>query len=269
MRSRFGVRFARFIAIAVIAAAGFDAQRRQRRHGRAGHERRHGPEAARPEPVALVHGRRLRDLPDPVRAPRRASTSTSQPAPGFADEWSSSEDLMTHTFHIREGMLWSDGQPATCADAEYTYNFVLEAVASDRGYVGSGYLEPYLTNTGLESVECDGPNTLIAHTAAPVDAADRRLHPDPAEARLVAVLDGRRSAARTTRTSSPTSRRSSAPARTSRPSWEPGSVHPHGAQPELLGRAGRRRTRSSSRCSPDLTPWSRPSRTVSSTTSAA
>jgi ABC-type transport system substrate-binding protein len=75
-----------------------------------------------------------------------------EPVPGFADTWESSADGLTHTFHIREGMLWSDGEPATCEDARWTYDFVLKVVASDRGFVGSGYLEPYLTNTGLKSV---------------------------------------------------------------------------------------------------------------------
>ena len=59
-----------------------------------------------------------------------------KPTPGFADQWSDSTDQMTHTFHIREGMKWSDGQPATCEDARYTYQFVLDAVASKQGYVG-------------------------------------------------------------------------------------------------------------------------------------
>jgi peptide/nickel transport system substrate-binding protein len=89
-----------------------------------------------------------------------------EPVAGFADEWSSSEDGLTHTFHIREGMLWSDGTPATCEDARWTYDFVLKAVATDRGYVGSGYLEPYLTNTGLESVTCEDDN-LVAKTEFP------------------------------------------------------------------------------------------------------
>ena len=38
-------------------------------------------------------------------------------APGFAESWESSTDKLTHTFHIRSNMLWSDGEPATCADA--------------------------------------------------------------------------------------------------------------------------------------------------------
>jgi peptide/nickel transport system substrate-binding protein len=89
------------------------------------------------------------------------------PTPGFADRWESSTDKMTHTFHIREGMSWSDGEPATCEDARWTYQFVLDVVASETGYVGSGYLEPYLTNAGLQAVTCSDPQTLVVTTEFP------------------------------------------------------------------------------------------------------
>lgn len=89
------------------------------------------------------------------------------PVPGFADEWSSSADKMTHTFHIREGMKWSDGEPATCEDARWTYQFVYDTWNSEAGYVGSGYLEPYVMNAGLASVECTDPQTLVAKTEFP------------------------------------------------------------------------------------------------------
>jgi peptide/nickel transport system substrate-binding protein len=90
-----------------------------------------------------------------------------EPVPGFADKWESSADKMTHTFHIREGMVWSDGEPATCEDARWTYQFVLDAVASETGYVGSGYLEPYLMNAGLKTVTCTDPQTLVVTTEFP------------------------------------------------------------------------------------------------------
>jgi peptide/nickel transport system substrate-binding protein len=167
MRSRLGVRLAQFIAIGVIAAAGLM------------------PSVATAQTDELVLNvgtdQKLRVL-NPwfsitvadyeifqIQYELLVSFDINlQPTEGFADEWSSSDDGLTHTFHIREGMLWSDGEPATCADVEYTFNFVLEAVASDRGFVGSGYLEPYLTNTGLESVECSADDlTLTAHTSHP------------------------------------------------------------------------------------------------------
>ncbi len=85
--------------------------------------------------------------------------------PGYADTWSASADKKTHTFHVRDGMKWSDGEPATCDDALYTFQLVLDAVEK-LGYLGSGYLDPYLTNTGLESVKCEGSN-FIATTKFP------------------------------------------------------------------------------------------------------
>jgi peptide/nickel transport system substrate-binding protein len=88
------------------------------------------------------------------------------PTPAFADSWEESADKLTHTFHIREGMKWSDGEPATCEDARYTYQLVLDAAASETGYLGSGYLDPYLTNAGLKSVACEA-GSLVATTEFP------------------------------------------------------------------------------------------------------
>jgi len=90
-----------------------------------------------------------------------------EPAPGFAESWSSSEDGMTHTFKIREGMTWSDGEPATSEDARWTYQLVLDAVASEAGGLGSFYLEPYLTNAGLKAVTAPDPLTLVVETEFP------------------------------------------------------------------------------------------------------
>ena len=73
---------------------------------------------------------------------------------------------MTHTFHIRDGMTWSDGEPATCEDARWTYQLVLDSLETEYGGLGSYYLEPYLTNAGLESVACEG-NSLVATTSFP------------------------------------------------------------------------------------------------------
>ena len=74
---------------------------------------------------------------------------------------------MTHTFKIRPDMKWSDGEPATSEDARYTYQLVLDGVASERGYIGSGYLEPYLTNAGIKTVTAPDPLTLVVTTEFP------------------------------------------------------------------------------------------------------
>jgi peptide/nickel transport system substrate-binding protein len=87
-----------------------------------------------------------------------------EPVPGFAESWTQSADGNTWTFKIRPGMKWSDGQPATSEDARWTYQTVLDGVASERGYLGQGYLEGYLTNAGVSKVEAPDPETLVVTT---------------------------------------------------------------------------------------------------------
>lgn len=40
--------------------------------------------------------------------------------PGLAESWDVSDDGLTVTYHLREGLLWSDGEPLTSADIVYT-----------------------------------------------------------------------------------------------------------------------------------------------------
>lgn len=46
--------------------------------------------------------------------------------PGLAEEWTVSDDGLTWTFDLREGVEWSDGEPLTAHDVAYTVNRVLE-----------------------------------------------------------------------------------------------------------------------------------------------
>lgn len=92
-----------------------------------------------------------------------------EPAPGFADKWEASADGLTWTFHIRDGMKWSDGTPATSADALYTYQLILDATAksdasADGYYLGAGYIEGYVTNAGVSAVAAPDPQTLVVTT---------------------------------------------------------------------------------------------------------
>ena len=43
--------------------------------------------------------------------------------PGGAESWEGSEDGMTWTFKIREGNVWSDGNPVTAADWVKTFQY--------------------------------------------------------------------------------------------------------------------------------------------------
>lgn len=52
----------------------------------------------------------------------RINGVTSRPEPNLAKSWDISEDSLTWTFHIREGVLWSDSIPFSAYDIEFTFN---------------------------------------------------------------------------------------------------------------------------------------------------
>jgi peptide/nickel transport system substrate-binding protein len=54
------------------------------------------------------------------------SMEDMSPEPGLATAWETSDDGLTWTFDIREGVMWSDGEPLTAADIAYTYNRILD-----------------------------------------------------------------------------------------------------------------------------------------------
>jgi len=86
------------------------------------------------------------------------------PAPGFAASWDVSADGLTYTFHLRPGMLWSDGQPATSADVVFTLNYVLK---NPKPPLGLGYLDPYLTDAGITNVTAPDAATVVVTLKAP------------------------------------------------------------------------------------------------------
>ena len=90
-----------------------------------------------------------------------------EPVPGYAESWDRAPDKVT--FHIRPGMKWSDGQPATSDDACFSWQLALDA-AKDESNVGIGYIDVGLTDAGVTKVECPDPATLVASTT---DQSDR------------------------------------------------------------------------------------------------
>ncbi|MEO5939635.1 MAG: ABC transporter substrate-binding protein, partial [Candidatus Limnocylindrales bacterium] len=87
-------------------------------------------------------------------------------APGFAESWKTSTDGLTTTFKIRAGMKWSDGEPATAADAAWTYQLAIDAIKKEVT-LGSGYIDGYLSSAGLKSVSAPDATTLIVTTDTP------------------------------------------------------------------------------------------------------
>ncbi len=103
--------------------------------------------------------------------------SNLEPVPGFAESWTQSADGLTWTFKMRDGMLWSDGQPATSEDARWTLQFVLDGINSEDGFIGLGYLDYYVGDAGVTAVEAPDPTTLVVTTDRPNDQILRTYVP--------------------------------------------------------------------------------------------
>ena len=46
--------------------------------------------------------------------------------PGAAESWQVSDDGKTYIFHLREGLQWSDGEPLTAADYEFSFRRMVD-----------------------------------------------------------------------------------------------------------------------------------------------
>jgi peptide/nickel transport system substrate-binding protein len=91
-----------------------------------------------------------------------------EPIPGYAASWERAADGKSWTFKFRPDLKWSDGQPATSADACFSWQLNLDAIAKEQS-VGLGYLDPALKDAGVTKVECPDATTMIATTSDPSD----------------------------------------------------------------------------------------------------
>ncbi len=72
--------------------------------------------------------------------------------PAAAESWKISDDGMTYTFTLRDGLKWSDGQPLTAKDFEYSWKRACDPeTASEYSFIVTSYLvgaEEYFSGTG-------------------------------------------------------------------------------------------------------------------------
>lgn len=57
-----------------------------------------------------------------------------EPAPGLAESWTVSDDGLTWTFTMREGVTWSDGTPFTAEDPRFQLQYIIDS--HDPAYTG-------------------------------------------------------------------------------------------------------------------------------------
>lgn len=66
-------------------------------------------------------------------------------APGLAESWVASDDGLTYTYTLREGLEWSDGEPITADDVVWTLT-----TSAEQGWENYVYFTQYLTVEALD-----------------------------------------------------------------------------------------------------------------------
>lgn len=87
---------------------------------------------------------------------------TFDPIPNIAKSWEISDDYTTFTFHLREGMKWSDGAPFSAEDLMFFYEDILMNEELTPG-------KPAWLSTGGEPVKMSAPDayTIVLEFAGP------------------------------------------------------------------------------------------------------
>src|SRR3954449_1228186 len=80
------------------------------------------------------------------------SDKDMSPQPSLATSWDTSDDGLTWTFHIRDDVKWTDGEPLTAADVAYTLNRILDG--GPEAATWGSYL------TGVQKITAPDPTTV-------------------------------------------------------------------------------------------------------------
>ncbi|NCB42453.1 MAG: ABC transporter substrate-binding protein [Clostridia bacterium] len=75
----------------------------------------------------------------------------------LAESWDVSDDQLSWTFHLKEGVTWHDGEPFTSADVKFSYELFTEQEA----YMYATY------NEGIVDITCPDDYTVVMTTDKP------------------------------------------------------------------------------------------------------
>jgi peptide/nickel transport system substrate-binding protein len=84
----------------------------------------------------------------------------------LADKWDVSPDGKTHTFKIKQGIKFHDGQPMTAKDIAFSYNFY-------KAHEDFPYLNTYTKS--FDSIEAPDDSTVVIKLSEPIPNMDYRL----------------------------------------------------------------------------------------------
>lgn len=81
---------------------------------------------------------------EPLLRNRTMDNNTNEVGPASAESFEVSEDGMTYTFKIRKEAKWSDGEPLTAKDFEYTLKLMADpSVAATNAWLYDGMIEGF------------------------------------------------------------------------------------------------------------------------------
>jgi oligopeptide transport system substrate-binding protein len=101
-----------------------------------------GPDPQTLDPALATGLEDLRVINGLFEGLTRYDPVTARPIPGLAEKWEISADGRVYTFHLRDRLLWSPGQPITADDVVYSWRRVLDPQTASE-YAGQLF---YLTN---------------------------------------------------------------------------------------------------------------------------
>lgn len=107
-----------------------------------------------------------------------SATADGEYGPRLAESWEVSPDGTTWTFHLRDDVLWSDGEPFTSEDVLFSYNVYANPAT------GSAYAGKFSTVNGAAAL-ADGTADAVAGFQAP----DEHTFVIQLDAPNVALLD--------------------------------------------------------------------------------
>jgi peptide/nickel transport system substrate-binding protein len=90
--------------------------------------------------------------------------------PGIAQSWRMNDDATEFTFHLRQGMKWSDGHPFTSADFAFTHQYI-----EQNPRLTLAHLQWKVLDGELMQVETPDPYTVIFRFAKPYGLFPRFL----------------------------------------------------------------------------------------------
>ena len=95
----------------------------------------------------------------------RADFENGGALPGLAESWEISDDGLTYTFHIREGMSFHDGEPVT-ADA-IVRSMTRPTNPEDPSYIEGMYMYGNQGTSNWESIEASDDHTIVLQLMQP------------------------------------------------------------------------------------------------------